>query len=49
MGTDIGTTETGGYDLHVRFADNGNKRIKRVVFTLNDGSTVVDTARSRPA
>jgi hypothetical protein len=27
----------------------GNKRIKRVVFTLNDGSTVVDTARSRPA
>jgi hypothetical protein len=28
--------------LHVRFSNAGNQPIKRVVFTLNDGSHVVD-------
>jgi len=48
LGTDIGTTVTGGYNLHVRFADGGNQPIKRVVFALNDESTVVDAGTFSP-
>jgi hypothetical protein len=48
LGTDIGTTVTGGYNLHVRFADSGNQPIERVVFALNDGSTVVDAGTFSP-
>ncbi len=48
MGTEIGTMETGGYLLHVRFTNGGNQPITRVVFALNDGSTVVDAGTFAP-
>lgn len=34
--------------LHVRFSNEGTQPIKRVIFTLNDGSTVVDTGTFTP-
>jgi hypothetical protein len=48
LGTDIGTTVTGGYDLHVRFTDGGNQPIKRIVFALSDGTAVVDAGTFSP-
>jgi hypothetical protein len=48
MGTDIGTTETGAYNLRVRFANDGNQPITRVVFALNDGRTIVDAGTFAP-
>jgi Haemolysin-type calcium binding protein related domain len=48
MGRDIGTTETGGYNLRVQFANAGNQPITRVVFALNNGKTVVDAGTFAP-
>jgi hypothetical protein len=48
IGTDIGTTEIGGYQLRVRFTNGGNQPITRIVFALNDGSTVVDDGTFAP-
>jgi hypothetical protein len=39
---------TGGYELHVRFTNGGNQPITRIVFALNDGSTVVDAGTFTP-
>jgi hypothetical protein len=48
MGTDIGPTVAGRYELHVRFTNDGNQPITRVVFALNDGRTVVDAGTFAP-
>ncbi|HTJ28740.1 MAG TPA: hypothetical protein VMA36_21480 [Candidatus Limnocylindria bacterium] len=48
MGRDIGTTYSGDYALHVRFSDVSRRPIKRVVFALNDGSTVTDAGTFSP-
>lgn len=48
MGTDIGTTESGNYDLHVRFVDRDDEPLTRVVFALNDGARVVDAGKFSP-
>jgi hypothetical protein len=48
MGRDIGPTVTGGAELHVRFTNDGDQSIKRIVFALNDGRTVADTGTFAP-
>lgn len=48
MGTDIGPTVTGGYELHVRFTNDRDQTITRIVFALNDGRTVADAGRFAP-
>src|SRR5713226_5036195 len=48
MGKEIGPTVAGGYELHVRFTNDGNQPITRIVFALNDGSTVVDAGTFAP-
>jgi len=48
MGKEIGPTVAGGYELHVRFTNDGNQPIKRIVFALNDGRTVVDAGNFAP-
>jgi hypothetical protein len=48
-GRDIGPTVTAGEDqLHVRFTNDGDQPIKRVVFVLNDGTTVADVGTFAP-
>ena len=42
VGSEIGLTVTGRYQLHVRFTNESNQPIKRVVFALNDGTRIVD-------
>jgi hypothetical protein len=39
---------TGGYDLHVRFVNDGTQAIRRIVFALNDGTRVVDAGKFVP-
>jgi hypothetical protein len=48
MGRDIGPTVTGGHELHVRFTNDGNQPITRIVFALNDGRTVADAGTFAP-
>jgi hypothetical protein len=48
MGSEIGTTVTGRYQLHVRFTNDGNQPIKRIVFAFDDGSRVVDAGTFAP-
>lgn len=48
MGTDIGLTTTRRYQLHVRFTNDGDQPVTRVVFGLNDGSMVVDAGDFAP-
>jgi hypothetical protein len=48
MGRDIGPTVTGGYELHVRFTNDSNQPITRIVFALNDGSRVTDAGTFAP-
>jgi hypothetical protein len=38
----------GSYDLHVRFVNEGNQPIRRVVFVLPDGRHVVDAGKFAP-
>jgi hypothetical protein len=48
VGSDIGTSIEGRYELHVRFSDNTAEPIRRVVFELNDGSKIVDVGTFAP-
>jgi hypothetical protein len=48
MGDGATGSASGGYELFVRFANAGNQPLKRVVFALNDGSTVVDVGTFTP-
>jgi hypothetical protein len=48
-GRDIGPTVTGdGDQLHVRFKNDGDEPIKRIVFELNDGTMVADVGTFAP-
>jgi hypothetical protein len=48
IGTDGVPTPSGGNELHVRFSNDGNQPITRIVFALNGGSTVVDAGTFAP-
>jgi hypothetical protein len=48
IGSEIGPTVTGRYRLHVRFTNDGNQPIKRIVFVLNDGTRTVDAGTFAP-
>jgi hypothetical protein len=48
IGSDGIPAETEVTMLHVRFSNEGTHLIKRVVFALNDGSTIVDAGTFTP-
>lgn len=48
IGTDGAPAAPGGSALRVRFSNEGTQPIKRVVFALNDGSTIVDAGTFTP-
>jgi hypothetical protein len=39
---------SGGYDLHVRFVNGADQPIRRIVFALDGGETVVDAGMFSP-
>lgn len=45
---EAGSQIIGGYALHVRFSNTAAQPISRVVFRLNDGTTVSDTGTFSP-
>lgn len=45
---DAGSQIIGGYALHVRFSDTAAQPISKVVFRLNDGTTVSDMGTFSP-
>jgi hypothetical protein len=48
IGTDGVPMAGGGNELHVRFSNDGNQPITRIVFALNGGGTVVDAGTFAP-
>ena len=48
LGRDIGPTVTGDDELHVRFTNDGDQPIKRIVFVLKNGRRVADAGTFAP-
>ena len=48
IGSDGAATQTSEPTLHLRFSNEGTAPIKRIVFTLNDGTKVIDAGTFAP-